>query len=202
MSVADLIESGIVELYCLGIASEEENLLVEQLAVDSPELKAEISAINEVLALYAVEGSKLKPSQKMKEKIIASLQTSDTPLPSSLPPVLTIQSTVDSWLAYLDSHNIEMPRTDFDLIMKELPGTADYFTYVVFANPGAVVSEEMHEGHEEYLLICKGECEMNIAGQTRQYKEGDFLHIAPGTRHTAVVTGTASMIVIGQRRAA
>lgn len=203
MSVADLIESGIVELYCLGIATVEENMLVEQLAADSPELKKEITAIQEALALYAVAGSKLNPPAELKEKILSSLEDhSSTTKQLNLPPVLTAASEIDSWLEYLSDHNIVIPTMDFDLIMTDLPGTAAYFTYVVFGNPGAVVPEEIHDGHDEYLLICKGECEMNMEGQKSRYKAGDFLSISPGTRHTGLVTGTETMIAIGQRRAA
>ena len=203
MSVADLIESGIVELYCLGIASEEEKLLVEQLAADSPELNKEISSIHEALALFAVEGSKLNPPAELKEKILSSLGDQTTATKQlSLPPALTAQSKVDAWLEYLSHHNIVIPTTDFELIITDLPGTAAYFTYVVFGNPGAAVPEEIHDGHNEYLLICKGECEMTMAGQKSRYKAGDFLTIAPGTRHSGLVTGTETMIAIGQRRAA
>lgn len=202
MTAKDLIESGIIELYCLGIASDEEQLLVEQLAAHDQLLREEIASVNDALAAYAVAVSTASPSQRLREKILSSIQS-----PSSaengminLPPLLTPQSQPKEWLDYLEEQHIA-PVAE-DLTMIELPGTEDYYTYAVFGKPGDIVNEEIHNGHDEYLLICTGTCEMTIGGIKKYYKAGDFITINPAVPHSAKVTGTERMIVIGQRRAA
>ncbi|MEO6167582.1 MAG: cupin domain-containing protein [Chitinophagales bacterium] len=204
MTAKDLIESGIIELYCLGIASEEEQLLVEQLSVHDELLMEEIASVNNALAAYAVAVSTVLPSQRLKEKILSSIQLSAVVESGvmNLPPLLTPQSQPDEWLKYLTDQEIVCPADQHDLLMIELPGTEDYYTYAVFGKPGDMVDEEMHTGCDEYLLICSGSCEMTIAGIKISYKAGDFLTITPGKAHSAKVTGTERMIVIGQRRAA
>lgn len=201
MTAKELIESGIIELYCLGIASEEEKLLVDQLAVHDDLLKQEIASVNDALAAYAVAASTVSPSQRIKEKILSSIQSSTSENGViNLPPLLTPQSQPKEWLEYLEENHIA-PAVD-DLQMIELPGTEAYYTYAVFGKPGDMVGEEIHNGHDEYLLICTGTCEMTIGGIKKYYKAGDFLTINPAIPHSAKVTGTERMIVIGQRRAA
>lgn len=203
MNAKELIESGIIELYCLGIASKEEKLLVEQLAEEDLLLKEEIAAVNDALANYAVSVSSVSPPQNLKQKILSSIQSPvSTALLSNFPPILTSKSTTVEWFEYLAEQNIKEPEEHDDVLMIELPGTEDFYTYLVFGKPGGIVGEETHFGHDEYLLICEGECEMTIAGKKLRYKTGDFLTITPGTPHSAIVTGTQRMIVIGQRRAA
>ncbi|MBK9732587.1 MAG: cupin domain-containing protein [Chitinophagaceae bacterium] len=203
MTSRDLIASGVIELYCLGIASEEENLLVEQLALNDQLLKDEIAAVNDALAKFAVAVSNIAPPQYLKEKIISTIESINIEKPTgNLPPRLTAESTITEWLDYLKVNQVAPSETKEELVVIDLPGTEDFVTYVVFGKPGAGVAEEVHSGHDEYLFICKGECEMTIAGIKSAHKPGDFLTITPGTLHSAVVTGNGPMIVIGQRRAA
>lgn len=203
MNVKELISSGVIELYCLGIASDEERSVVEELMLKDPSVKEEIALINDALAHYAVAASAVIPSVTLKEKILSAIQSPEAePTPVNLPPKLTPQSTAQEWLQYLSDEHIEEPAEHDDVHMIELPGTESYYSYAVFARPGGIVNEETHFGHDEYLLIVEGECEMTIGGKTQAYKPGDFITITPGIPHSAVVTGKSRMIVIGQRRAA
>lgn len=53
MNVKEYIASGILELYVLGSLSEQERLEVEQNAADYPEIRAELTALEDVLLRYA-----------------------------------------------------------------------------------------------------------------------------------------------------
>lgn len=203
MTAKELIESGIVELYCLGIASEEERLLVESVAADNLELREEITAVHDALAKYAIASTAATPQENLKKKIFDSIQAAEVPeTKDSFPPKVDERSNPGDWLNYLDQCQITLPETTAGLTMVELPGNEDFYTYVVFGNPGDVVEEELHTGHLEYLLVCSGTCEMHINGKSSHHRAGDLITITPGIRHSGRVTGTQRMIVIGQRRAA
>lgn len=203
MTAQDLIESGIVELYCLGIASDDEKKLVEEMAAADHALQEEIAAVNEALARYALAASSQVHKESVKEKIFASIQShSATGEPEHFPPLLDKSSKAGDWLNYLAEYQILPAEPASGLEMIELPGNDACYTYVVIGEPGAVVDEEVHEGHEEFLLICSGTCEMVINGERKAYHAGDLISIVPGIRHSGLVTGSEQMIVIGQRRAA
>lgn len=203
MNAKNLIESGVIELYCLGIASDEEVKVVEALAAKDQMVRDEIIAVRETLVNYALASTKLAPPKNLKEKIISTIMTAEADDgQADLPPELTPQSTAEEWFAYLEEHHIGPDDDNEPLVVRELNGTEDYYTYAVFGKPGAEVPEELHTGHNEYLLICQGSCIMDIDGKKSHYRKGDFLTITHGIRHSAVVTGDEPIVVIGQRRAA
>ena len=74
MEIKDTISSGLLELYVLGMASEQEIAEVNALAKKHPEIAAEIAAIESGLEsyarLYAVE-----PGRSTKQKIFSEINT-------------------------------------------------------------------------------------------------------------------------------
>ncbi|MBA2407749.1 MAG: hypothetical protein H0V65_07135 [Chitinophagales bacterium] len=203
MTAKELIESGIIELYCLGIASSDERILVEQLAGNNKEVEDEIAAVTEALAMYAVASAGERWPKNFKENYRHHIPVNgkESYLPE-FPPRLTQASEPNDWIDYLNVHKIEDPAVDQPVTMVVLPGTKDFYTYVVFGSPGGIVDEEMHSTHNEFLLICRGECEMTIGTSKGFYMEGSFISIAPGIPHSARILGHERMIAIGQRRAA
>ncbi len=84
MTTQDIILSGILETYAIGICTEEEVLQVHQWLLEFPELVIELEAIQSSIETYAITNS-IKPSKNVKENLFASLnlhdnvQTTDTP---------------------------------------------------------------------------------------------------------------------------
>lgn len=72
MNSQDIISSGVLELYVLGIASAEESRDVEAWAKQFPEVADEIRAIEESLENYAVTHA-MPPAEKVKEKVFISI---------------------------------------------------------------------------------------------------------------------------------
>jgi anti-sigma-K factor RskA len=68
VDVNTVISSGLAELYVLGMASEQEAQLVEQLAAQHPELQKELDDIRESLGIYAASFAK-EPDASLKAKI-------------------------------------------------------------------------------------------------------------------------------------
>lgn len=74
MNIQEYIASGVLESYVLGLANEKEIAEVEQLAAKSPEIKAEIRAIEEALESYAFANAKTPPAH-LQNQIWEKLST-------------------------------------------------------------------------------------------------------------------------------
>lgn len=77
MTVQTIISSGILEVYAMGISTEEETLQVQQWLQQFPELNIELEAIQSSMESYIIAGS-IKPSTKVKQNIFDSLNLEDT----------------------------------------------------------------------------------------------------------------------------
>ena len=74
MEIKDIISSGLLELYVLGMASEQEAAEVTALAKQHPEVAAEIAAIELGLRSYAMIHA-VQPTVSVKEKIFSQINT-------------------------------------------------------------------------------------------------------------------------------
>lgn len=72
MSNKDIIESGILESYALGMCSESKKIEVEKLCAENPVLEAELSAIQEALNGYA-QLHQIQPKPSVKNAIFAQI---------------------------------------------------------------------------------------------------------------------------------
>lgn len=72
MDIKHIIESGVVESYVLGLASEQESKAMECLSKIYPELKEEILRVSETVELFAQKGAVQAPSH-LKEVILTKI---------------------------------------------------------------------------------------------------------------------------------
>ena len=201
MEIKDLISSGIIEIYCLGLASEDEIKLVLKFSQESKEVRDEIASVYETLNNYAFASSK-NPPAFLKNKIINSvLNQHATDNQIQFPPRLNSDSTVSEWLKYISDNNISPPENYGAVYLLDLPGNEKVTTYIAWANKGAVV-EESHENEDEYLLMLKGRCSVTINGIVGYYREGDVVFVPGKALHRAEVLSDETMILVGQRIAA
>lgn len=201
METQALISSGIIEMYCMGIASDHEKALVEQAASASQEVRDEIAAVNAALYLYSTAVGK-KPREEMKNKIIDSITNSATEIqPCSFPPRLTKNSRAEEWLNYMTENKISPPSPGDEIQLLDLPGDEKQVTYIAWAQTGAVV-EESHPHEDEYLLMLTGRCSITVNGVMNKYKAGDVVYIPKNSVHRAEVLSDELMILVGQRLAA
>src|SRR5688572_28171356 len=104
MNTGELISSGLIDMYCMGLASDEEKALVEKHAATSEEVRKEIVSVTEALHLYVAASGK-SPSLNLKSKILNAVKHSSA-TEIDLPPRLTLYSKVNEWSEYLDKNNI------------------------------------------------------------------------------------------------
>lgn len=76
MNKEDIISSGLLELYAMGLASPEEIQQVEDWVKQYPEIKQELNAIEMSLESYA-QAHAIAPSASVKDKILAQISQDD-----------------------------------------------------------------------------------------------------------------------------
>jgi anti-sigma-K factor RskA len=93
----DIISSGTLELYALGLTSTEETRAIAALAEKDPAVKAEIEAIQNSLEAYA-SAYALKPKASVKEKLFQQINAAAESKTENIevPPVGSLNQNVDS----------------------------------------------------------------------------------------------------------
>ncbi len=76
MNTNDIISSGLLEQYAMGLASPEERANVEVWLNEFPEVKREFALIEESLETYAMANA-VAPSASVKEKILARINSAE-----------------------------------------------------------------------------------------------------------------------------
>lgn len=73
MNEHEIVSSGLLESYVLGITSKEESTLVESLLTNQPEYQAQVEAIRDTLEAYAWQNAQ-EPPVSVREKVLGSIQ--------------------------------------------------------------------------------------------------------------------------------
>lgn len=85
MNEKEIISSGVLELYCMGLTSEEETAEVTQWAKQYPEVAAEIEAIQTGLESFA-QTQAVAPAASVKDKVFAAIKE------ASVTPVVNMET--------------------------------------------------------------------------------------------------------------
>jgi anti-sigma-K factor RskA len=72
----DIISSGLLELHVLGLASDEENIQVQQWRIQFPEVEEEIAEIESAMESYAI-GHSIVPGDSVKQNILDRISPSE-----------------------------------------------------------------------------------------------------------------------------
>src|SRR5262245_32847403 len=99
MDIKELLSSGIIEMYCMGMTSEEESRLVEYYAGSNQVVRDEIASVNEALQLYARASGK-SPAASLKKKILKAVVDGKKKKELEFPPRITLETKAEEWLHY------------------------------------------------------------------------------------------------------
>ena len=69
MDVKEIIASGMIEEYCLGLQTEKESAVIEHYAVQYPVIKQEIEAFMLALEQYAMDNA-VSPGHPIKNRVL------------------------------------------------------------------------------------------------------------------------------------
>jgi len=201
-NLESFINSGILEMYVLGISSPEEVEEVEEMAKLHEEVRKEIEAISQALKGYS-ESNATIPNNTVKAMIMASvdyeerLKKGEQP---TFPPILNDNSTIQDYSEWLIRKDMLLP-ADFNEIYARIIGyTPEAISAIVWIK--SETSYEVHTDEYEKFLILEGTCDIDIDGDIHQLIPGDYLSIPLHKGHVVKVTSQTPCKVILQRVAA
>ncbi len=201
LSSKEYIESGILELYILGITSEDETKAVEMMASSDPAIIQEIVLIRESLEGYAMANA-IDPNPIIKPFLLATIDYTERLKdgePVSVPPLLNENSQIAHFYSWLNRSDMVSSDTD-SMYAKIIGYTPEATTAIVWLKDYA--PHEVHDNEYERFLIVEGTCDIIVEDQVNQLVPGDYFAIPLHKNHMVKVTSSIPCKVILQRVAA
>lgn len=193
------IQSGILEIYVLGMASAEEIRQVEEMASAHEEVKREIGKISETLKIYAESYSKT-PNITIKPLIMASidygerLKSGEQP---TFPPILDSHSTIEDYKEWTSRKDMVLPDDFNGIYLKIIGYTPQASTAIAWLQ--SETPYEVHTDEHEKFLVLEGTCDIDIDGNIHSLIPGDYLSIPLHAGHVVRVTSQVPCKLILQR---
>lgn len=201
-NVNEYINSGILEMYVLGLTSVEENKEVEAYAASHPEIKNEIDAISEALVNYS-ETTSPAIDPTLKPMIMATIDYMErikNGEERSIPPVLNEYSKISDYKQWLDRKDLELSEDLEDFAVKLIgyqPGAMTAIVWIKESTP-----YEKHDDEFEKFLVLEGSCDIITDTHTLSLRPGDYYSLPLNLGHVVKVTSKIPCKVILQRIAA
>lgn len=200
--VSEYIESGILELYVLGMIAADEAVEVEKMMALHPEVMQEVRAIEASLEKYA-QANAVQPHATVKPLLLATLdfmqRLSDGEVPSN-PPVLNERSTPADYAAWINRADFADPEHVEDIVVKLIAHTPQATSAIVWIRD--LAPDEVHHNEYEKFLILEGTCDIIVGDTAHSLKAGDYFQIPLHEDHRVVVTSEVPCKVVLQRVAA
>ena len=201
-NIKDYINSGILELYVLGVSSAKENEEVEKMASSYPEIHTEIEKIAMSMEAYG-QHHQVAPDPTIKPFLMAVVDYTErlgNGEPASFPPLLQEGSAIADYAEWINRKDIFLPDDFKDIYAKIIGYTAAVTTAIVWIKEGA--PEEIHDDELEKFLILEGSCNITIDGKPHHLVAGNFLSIPLYKKHDVKITSSIPCKLILQRIAA
>jgi|SRR5665213_4000464 len=203
MTTKEYIDSGILEIYAMGTASDSEREEVEMMAAANPEIRQEIGAITDALENYALAHS-ITPSPIVKPLLMATIDYSErikSGEPISFPPELHENSKAEDYATWLNRPDLNIAGSGEDnLFVKIIGNTPKIFTAIVWIKKDA--PREIHHDEHERFLIIEGSCDILVGDKSNHLVPGDYFAIPLHEYHQVKVTSDIACKAILQRVAA
>ena len=201
-AVQDYINSGILEMYVMGITSAEETLQVNVMAVKHAAIRLEIEEISKALEIDAAKKTD-GPSETVKPYLMAVVDYTErlkAGEPMTFPPILTKESKIIDFEEWTGRVDMVLP-DDFGNMHAKLighnPEATTAISWIKLYSP-----IETHTTELERFLILEGSCDITIGTDVYSLKAGDFIAIPLHISHSLKVTSSVPCKVILQRVAA
>jgi mannose-6-phosphate isomerase-like protein (cupin superfamily) len=200
-NVSEYIDTGVLELYVLGIATAEECLQLEALALEHTEIRDEIEKIKLSVEVYASANS-LQPNPVIKPFLMATIDYTErlkNGEPPAAPPMLSENASITDYSQWLSRP--DMVSTDKEDVFAKIIGyTPEAITAIVWLKDYA--PHEVHDNEYERFLIVEGTCDIIVEDEINQLVAGDYFAIPLHKKHMVKVTSAITCKVILQRVAA
>lgn len=197
--ISEFIESGVLELYVMGVASPEETIAVEKMAAAHPKIREEIDAISEQMELYA-RAHAVKPRRTVKPLVLATIDYMERmkqgELPAS-PPVITEKSRPEDYATWLNREDMVLPPDAESIYAKIIGYTPAATTAVIWVRDRS--DSEVHHDEYERFLILEGTCNITAGEQTYSLAAGDYYAVPLHVEHVFEVTSAEPCKALLQR---
>lgn len=201
-NIKDYIESGILELYVLGVTTNEETEHIAKFVLSNFEVREEIENISAALEDYTNQNS-IIPDPTIKPFLMAvidytqRLKNGEEP---SFPTVLNEDSKISDYQQWLNKADVKLPKGFKDFHAKIIGYTPEVTTAIIWIKDMAPAETHKHE--LEKFLILEGTCDITIDNKVHSLKAGDYLSIPLYKKHDVRITSSIPCKAILQRIAA
>jgi mannose-6-phosphate isomerase-like protein (cupin superfamily) len=201
-TVQDYINSGILELYILGMTTEEENNEITKLASENIEMMNEIVAIeNEILNASEDIAPEISPATKaMVMATIDYTERLNSGEEYVVAPLLSKNSKIEDFETWINRDNMQVSEDYETIDAKIISASPESATIIVWLKHGAPI--EVHDKEYEHFLIVEGSCTITIGSDAHCLLPGDYLSIPLYIGHSVEVTSGFACKIILQRVAA
>ena len=202
MDIKAYLDSGIVQLYILGYATEKECREFELLMTVHPEIATAFNVQQEALA-EAVDEIRVTPHPNLKPLVLATfdyISRLEGGEELVLPPVLSEKSTVKDFQIWIDRKDMVAPEDFEEVHAKIIAATPEMTCAMVWIKNMA--PEEIHTDEYEKFLILEGTCTIVVGTEENKLVAGDYFAIPLYEEHRVIVTSEEPCVVILQRIAA
>jgi quercetin dioxygenase-like cupin family protein len=201
-TIENYINSGILELYVIGMTTDEESIEVKEMSDKNMAVKNEIEAISEALNIHANQGAPaLNPG--IKPNIFGTINYTERLQNGEefcVAPTLTKDSKIEDFQVWLDKPELNIYNTEDEIDAKIISATPEAMTMIVWLKNGAPI--EIHDKEYEHFLILEGTCEITIGKDVHSLIPGDYLSIPLYIGHSVKVTSDFPCKILLQRVAA
>ncbi len=201
-NITEYIESGIIEMYVLGLTSQDETNDINELANLHIEIRNEIEFITEALQVYSSENTPpLNPS--LKVFVLACIDYFERLKKGEVVeviPQLNENSKIEDYKKWLDREDITLP-TNFSEVHAKIIGLTPQITTAILWIE-RMTAPEIHDKEYEKFLIVEGTCDIIIGDKVHSLVAGDYLSIPLYISHQVKVTSLVPCKVVLQRVAA
>lgn len=200
--ITEYINSGILEIYVLGMTSPEETMAVNEMAHLHEEIRLEIEEITQTLQNYSVNTAK-EPSAGLRANILAVVDYTERLKggePATITPMLTKDSKISDFSEWLNREDMVLADDVDNMYAKIIGFTPEATTAISWVK--TVSAPEVHDNEYERFLIIEGTCNVKIGQENHHLVAGDYIEIPLHIEHTLIVTSEIPCKFILQRVAA
>lgn len=201
-TIQEYINSGVLELYVLGMTTEEENIEIAKLSSENEVIKDEIEAIeNEILLTTRDNTPEISPATKAM--VLATVDYTERLKNGEeyvVAPLLNKESKIEDYSTWINRNNMQVSEDYETLDAKIISSTPETATIIVWLKHGAPI--EIHDKEYEHFLIVEGSCTITIGDDAHYLVPGDYLSIPLYIGHSVEVTSEMACKIILQRVAA
>ena len=200
MDIQAYIESGILNDYCLGLLTKDQELQVEENMTRFPVIKSNIDAINLSLENYAFSYQE-KPSVNLKDRIWQTIDNITIEEKETLLtlPILNRFSDKEHWKKIIEPI-LKHKNLSEEMFIRVLRDDETVLQTLIWTRVN--YPDEVHDDLQESFMILEGECECFIGDSVIKMIPGDFLEIPLHTHHDVKLVSSHVLAIIQRRKVA